>query len=68
MAASKDNPSKSGAPDDVAASATDGMLGPNPFVGVRPCDILATAQQIGAQAVQHPTLLVEQAILPGATR
>ena len=61
MAASKDSPSKSGAPpDDLAASATDGMLGPNPFVGVRPRDILATAQQIGAQAVQHPTLLVEQ--------
>jgi polyhydroxyalkanoate synthase subunit PhaC len=60
MAAIKDNPSQSGAPDDLAVSATDGMLGPNPFVGVRPCDILATAQQIGAQAVQHPTLLVEQ--------
>jgi len=60
MSAIKDNPSQSGAPDDLALGATDGMLGPNPFVGVRPSDILATAQQIGAQAVRHPALLVEQ--------
>ncbi|NVI03083.1 alpha/beta fold hydrolase [Paraburkholderia youngii] len=46
--------------DDISASATEGMLGPNPFVGLRPCDILATAQQIGAQAVRQPALLVEQ--------
>ncbi|WP_420814642.1 alpha/beta fold hydrolase [Paraburkholderia susongensis] len=36
------------------------MLGPNPFVGLRPRDVLATAQQIGAQAFRQPALLVEQ--------
>jgi len=35
--------------DEMAALAADGMLGPNPFVGLRPRDILATVQQIGAQ-------------------
>ena len=46
--------------DDIAASAADGMLGPNPFVGLRPRDILATVQQIGAQALRQPALVVEQ--------
>ena len=46
--------------DDLAASAAEGMLGPNPFVGLRPCDIAATAQQIGAQAFKQPMLVMEQ--------
>ncbi|MGF6720992.1 polyhydroxyalkanoate synthase [Paraburkholderia sp. GAS41] len=46
--------------DDLAASAAEGMLGPNPFVGLRPCDIVATAQKIGAQALRQPALVVEQ--------
>ncbi|WP_120348200.1 alpha/beta fold hydrolase [Paraburkholderia fungorum] len=48
--------------DDLAASAAEGMLGPNPFVGLRPCDILATAQQIGAQAWRQPGLVMEQEV------
>jgi polyhydroxyalkanoate synthase len=46
--------------DDLAASAAEGMLGPNPFVGLRPCDIVATAQKIGAQALRQPGLAMEQ--------
>jgi polyhydroxyalkanoate synthase len=45
---------------DFADRATGGMSGLNPFVGLRLCDILATAQQIGAQAMRHPTLVLEQ--------
>ena len=45
---------------ELADRATGGMTSLNPFVGVRPCDILATAQQIGAQAIRHPVLLLEQ--------
>ena len=45
---------------DLAESAAAEMLGPNPFVGLRPCDVLATAQQIGAQALRHPALVLEQ--------
>ena len=46
--------------DDLAASAAEGMLGHNPFVGLRACDIVATAQQIGAQALRQPALVMEQ--------
>src|ERR1700761_9233583 len=46
--------------DDLAASAAEGMLGPNPFVGLRPCDIVATAQKIGAQALRQPGWVMEQ--------
>ncbi|TCK33744.1 poly(hydroxyalkanoate) polymerase-like protein [Paraburkholderia sp. BL8N3] len=38
----------------------DTLSGPNPFVGFRVEDIVATARQIGAQAIQHPELLFEQ--------
>jgi polyhydroxyalkanoate synthase subunit PhaC len=60
MAASKDNPTASGMPDDLAASATEGMLGPNPFVGLRAQDIIATVQQLSEQAARHPGVLFEQ--------
>ncbi|KXU83260.1 poly(R)-hydroxyalkanoic acid synthase [Paraburkholderia monticola] len=60
MAVSTENVARSEQPDDLTASATEGMLGPNPFVGLRACDVLATAQQIGAQALRQPALVVEQ--------
>src|ERR1700761_4778532 len=60
MAVSTENLSGSEQSNDLAASATEGMLGPNPFVGLRPCDVLATAQQIGTQALRQPALFVEQ--------
>jgi len=34
--------------------------GPNPFVGLRPEDLVTTATQIGTQVLQEPTLLIEQ--------
>ncbi|MDR5741021.1 MULTISPECIES: alpha/beta fold hydrolase [unclassified Caballeronia] len=46
--------------DDIIARATDGMPGPNPFVGLRPVDMLAAARQVGAQAMVHPALLAGQ--------
>ena len=46
--------------DDLAASATEGMLGPNPFVGLRWRDVLASSRRIGLQAVKQPVLLLEQ--------
>ncbi|TKC80212.1 alpha/beta fold hydrolase [Trinickia terrae] len=60
MAVTTESPRQSDKADDLAASAADGMLGPNPFVGLRPCDIVATAQRIGAQAWQQPALVMEQ--------
>jgi polyhydroxyalkanoate synthase subunit PhaC len=44
----------------LAEQAMEGMLGPNPFIGLRAEDILASFQAIGQQAVRHPTLVVEQ--------
>src|SRR5579862_8919168 len=60
MAANDDSKARSEQTNDLAASAAEGMLGPNPFVGLRPCDILATAQQIGTQALRQPALVLEQ--------
>ncbi len=66
MAVTTENPQQSSQQsdkaDDLAASAAEGMLGPNPFVGLRPCDIVATAQQIGVQAWRQPGLVLEQEV------
>ena len=60
MAANDKSKARGEDQNDLAASAAEGILGPNPFVGLRPRDILATAQQIGTQALRQPTLLMEQ--------
>ncbi|MBP0627685.1 MULTISPECIES: alpha/beta fold hydrolase [unclassified Cupriavidus] len=41
---------------------TDFLAGPNPFVGIRPEDFITAAQQIGAQCVQEPVLVLEQQV------
>src|SRR5471030_1127848 len=46
--------------DELAVRATEGMLGPNPFVGLRWRDVLASSRKIGLQAVKQPVLLLEQ--------
>ena len=60
MAANDKSKARGEEQNDLAASAAEGILGPNPFVGLRPRDILATAQQIGTQVLRQPTLLMEQ--------
>jgi len=47
----------SGKPAQVPATIAGA---PNPFVGVRPEDLVCAAQQIGAQCAQEPALLLEQ--------
>jgi polyhydroxyalkanoate synthase subunit PhaC len=44
----------------LAEQATESMLGPNPFVGLRMEDVVASFRAIGQQVVQNPKLLVEQ--------
>jgi poly[(R)-3-hydroxyalkanoate] polymerase subunit PhaC len=54
---------KSSAPraeDDVAARATEGMLGPNPFVGLRSQDVLEQFDKIAAAAAKQPQLILAQ--------
>src|SRR5437870_2075216 len=60
MTTSKDQgPSGTGA-DDLAARATEQILGPNPFTGLRSEDIVASVQALAGQAVTDPMLLFEQ--------
>jgi len=40
--------------------AAQGTPRVNPFIGLRPCDLLATVQQVSGQAVRQPALLLEQ--------
>ena len=47
-------------PDALAGRAAEGMLGPNPFIGLRPEDIAETVRLIGAQAVKQPGVVLEQ--------
>ena len=45
---------------DIVEQATDNILGPNPFIGLRSEDILASFQALGQQAMANPGLVVEQ--------
>jgi polyhydroxyalkanoate synthase subunit PhaC len=47
-------------PIDLAEQATEGLLGPNPFVGLSVEDIVTSFRAIGEQAMLNPTLVVEQ--------
>ena len=60
MADGKDNAGKSEDAGEVASRAAEGMLGPNPFIGLRPQDILGTVGNIGGQALKQPMLVLEQ--------
>jgi polyhydroxyalkanoate synthase len=42
------------APEAIAAQAAEGVLGPNPFVGLRPADLVASLGDIGRQVLQAP--------------
>jgi polyhydroxyalkanoate synthase subunit PhaC len=50
----------SGYSEQLIEHATEGMLGPNPFIGLRPQDIGAALRELAQQAVEHPALLLEQ--------
>jgi polyhydroxyalkanoate synthase len=44
------------APDDLAARVAEEMLGPNPFVGLRASDLVASLGDLGKQVLQAPML------------
>jgi polyhydroxyalkanoate synthase len=60
MTNGKDKAAETGGAEDVAAQASEGILGPNPFIGLRPQDILGAVGNIGGQAVRQPMLVLEQ--------
>jgi polyhydroxyalkanoate synthase len=45
---------------DLGDTATQAMLGPNPFIGFRGEDVLATAGALTNEAAAHPTLVLEE--------
>jgi polyhydroxyalkanoate synthase subunit PhaC len=59
MTNDKDKAAEPGA-EGVAAQATEGILGPNPFIGLRPQDVLETVGNLGGQALKQPMLVLEQ--------
>ena len=60
MTTRKDDERRTGDTDALAGRAAEGMLGPNPFIGLRPEDLAETVRLIGAQAVKQPALVLEQ--------
>jgi len=48
--------------EQLIEHATEGMLGPNPFIGLRPQDIAAVLRELAQQALERPALLLEQEV------
>jgi polyhydroxyalkanoate synthase len=44
------------AAEEVATQAAEEMLGPNPFVGLRPSDLVASLTDLGRQVFQAPMM------------
>jgi polyhydroxyalkanoate synthase subunit PhaC len=45
---------------DLADTASRAMLGPNPFIGIRGEDVMATAGALTKEGAAHPMLVLEQ--------
>jgi polyhydroxyalkanoate synthase len=45
---------------ELADTASGALLGPNPFIGIRSEDVLATAGELTKEAAVHPMLLLEE--------
>src|SRR5271166_2986158 len=48
--------------ESIAERAAEGILGPNPFIGLRPQDVVATLTALAREATSHPGLVVEQQV------
>jgi polyhydroxyalkanoate synthase subunit PhaC len=60
MTRRKDEESRKGEAEALAEHAAEQMLGPNPFIGLRPEDLAETVRLLGAQALKQPGLVLEQ--------
>ncbi len=60
MTRAKDDEGRAGETDGLAGRAAERMLGPNPFIGLRPEDLAETVRLIGEQAAKQPGLVLEQ--------
>jgi polyhydroxyalkanoate synthase len=48
-----------GSADSIGARAAEEVLGPNPFVGLRPADLVASLGDIGRQVLQMPLMALQ---------
>jgi polyhydroxyalkanoate synthase len=62
MSARLPNEAKEMAPSQHEARATEVILGPNPFVGLRPEDVLETIRVVFNASLKQPTLVLEQQV------
>lgn len=53
-------PKAAAPPGELAAHAVDGILGPNPFVGLRANDLIGSALDVAGQVARNPMLLMKQ--------
>jgi polyhydroxyalkanoate synthase len=60
MTQRKEDDSPTAGTDALAGRAAEGMLGPNPFIGLRPEDLAETVRLLGAQGLKQPGLVLEQ--------
>lgn len=60
MSKEKRPASDQGGEPEVAQQAVDGMLGPNPFFGLRPEDVMKSFGDIAEQVVRTPQVAIEQ--------
>jgi polyhydroxyalkanoate synthase len=54
-----ENKQRGVAPDDIDQRAADGILGPNPFVGLSATDVLKAAGSLTGSAAKQPLVLME---------
>ena len=57
MTGAGDKTSPASGASDIATQAAEQVLGPNPFIGLRPADILATLKSLGDAAFKAPSLV-----------
>jgi polyhydroxyalkanoate synthase len=55
-------PNEAKEPSQLEARATEVILGPNPFVGLRPEDVLETIRAVFNASLKQPTLVLEQQV------
>jgi polyhydroxyalkanoate synthase len=62
MSSQQANEMQQAAAGQLEMRAADGILGPNPFVGMRPQDVVETVKVVCEATLRQPTLVLEQQI------
>ena len=62
MSSRLSNEPKETASGQLETGASEGILGPNPFVGLRPQDVLETIRAVCNASLKQPTLVLDQQV------